>query len=171
MSDLKLIHNTVYISIKLHENTKPLLKKNNSPAAVFFFVFYNRLNNYVILFFSPLPHFARLSKWVNTVLLFMVLVSIAWLRECVHLGLLHIAVSLFFFASCFHGSDPALLFQKTRRDERRFRNKWLTGWINSRSPPPLPPPLGLSLGNNYISLFSSKAIEWTVCLFYPPLYF
>lgn len=91
--------------IKFHKN-KALSQKTSSATAVLSFVlFYIRVNNYVILF----SHCARLSKWVNSVLLFVCLIVSAWLREFVHLGMLHIAVS--FFLSCFHGSAPALLLR------------------------------------------------------------
>lgn len=48
-------------------------------------------------------------------LLFMLLVSIAWLRECVHLGLLHIAVSLFFFHLV--SMDPTLPYFSKKPEE------------------------------------------------------
>lgn len=98
-------HLSISGDVKFHKNMALSQKTKSATAVLSFVLFYIRVNKYVI----PFSHCARLSKWVNSVLLFVSLIVSAWLREFVHLGMLHIAV--FFFLSCFHGSAPALLLR------------------------------------------------------------
>lgn len=126
-------HLSISGDIRFHKNMV-LSQKTSSATAVLSFVFYYiRVNNYVILF----SHWARPSKWVNSVSLFVCLIVSAWLREFVHLGMLHIAVS--FFLVSFPWIRPCPTSSINQRRRTQIWNEWLTGcWINLRCNPPHP---------------------------------
>lgn len=108
--------------IKFHRNMALLQKPSSATAVLSFVLFYIRVNNYVILFL----HCARLSKWVNSVLLFVCLIVSAWLREFVHLGMLNIAVSFFF---CLVSMDPPLPYFFDKPEETNTDLKWMINWL------------------------------------------